>query len=341
MILQRIRERVVKSADRSIRFFRLTVFLLVCMLGVSWWLARKVEAQVGEVLLGLGAQMMRLEGSTQGEPARVAFNGLHFNVLQGSVARPMDDVLDEFEGRCERGYRAMHSEMRELVASDQLLEHEEQLPEGAAPHLAEEAERFEREGKFGTLRKVDGLNGFVACFAPSEDEASPAGLLANIERYSRSADLSAFGDMRYVFVQGYEEEGEDRTHVVGLWTDDPIVMSELFPADRDAPGHDPEGLGRPPGSRRMISAAVEGQPYGLFLYHREGAHLAGTLTFLRRDLEERGWHIVPPTEDTRELSEGEMLHAIAGERVVSYVVRETEQATLTSVLLAEADPSSP
>lgn len=343
MFLQSILRRTKKSADFYIRFLRLSVFLLVSALGVTWFLTQRVEAQVGEMLLGLGEQMMRLEGSTQGEPSVVAFNGLPVQILQGSVDQPMDEVLDEFESRCASHYSELNQELGALVEAGLWRgEGEPRLDDPTEQQmiarLEEEVDRVEAGDEVGVLRRVDGFNGFVACFQPPEGQTAPNGLLGAIETFGQTEDLSAFGNMRYVFVEGYEEDGEARTHVVSMWTDEPIVMRDLFPVDgADAPGSDPEGLARPPSSRRTLSATVEGQPYGLYLYRRDGDHADGTLRFLRRSLEEAGWAVVP-NDETHALSEGEMINAIQGDRVVTYVVNASSGATTTSIMTSWADP---
>ena len=49
--------------------------------------------------------------------------------------------------------------------------------------------------------------------------------------------------------------------VVTAWTSGPLLMDSVFPTSGDAPGTDPEQAGRPPESRRLMTAGVDGSPY--------------------------------------------------------------------------------
>src|SRR5262249_24528959 len=70
--------------------------------------------------------------------------------------------------------------------------------------------------------------------------------------------------LRYLFAEKTES---GRTHLLAVWTDGPFNMYALFPnTPGDTPGTDPKDAPRPPNSVRVLTADVEGTPYGVRVY---------------------------------------------------------------------------
>jgi hypothetical protein len=53
---------------------------------------------------------------------------------------------------------------------------------------------------------------------------------------------------------------------VTLWSDGPLPIGRMFPAEGDAPGTDSTLVPRPAGSRRTLSAAIDGYPAAVRIY---------------------------------------------------------------------------
>ena len=56
------------------------------------------------------------------------------------------------------------------------------------------------------------------------------------------------------------------SRVVTLWSEGSLDLGRMFPAAGDAPGTDSSVVPRPAGSRRTLSASVEGFPAAIRIY---------------------------------------------------------------------------
>jgi hypothetical protein len=140
----------------------------------------------------------------------------------------------------------------------------------------------------GILRETSGDSGVVACIV--RDDGQPAGGLASLTRnlgaMMKSGDLGALGRLRYVFA---EKTRSGRTHVVAAWTEGPFNVFALVPgAGQDAPGSDPAQAPRPPRAQRILSADVEGVPYGVRVYDSAGTP-AEVVGVYDREMAALGW----------------------------------------------------
>lgn len=81
-----------------------------------------------------------------------------------------------------------------------------------------------------------------------------------------AADAGSFG-LRYVFVRPAASGG---SHVLVAWTEGRLELGAMFPASGDASGSDVDGLPRPPGAVRLLSARVPHRGYALAAYRVAG-----------------------------------------------------------------------
>jgi hypothetical protein len=141
----------------------------------------------------------------------------------------------------------------------------------------------------GVIRKEGAARGAVACLARDGSEGS-AGFLRGVHAMLASGDLAELGKLRYVVVE--RSPGATRTHVVAAWTDGPFHLGALFPkGEKDAPGSDPLGAPRPEGSRRLLTASLEGVPYGVRVYDAASAP-AEVLAGYDRAMPGQGWRAI-------------------------------------------------
>jgi hypothetical protein len=245
--------------------------LIALFVGVvaGGWAYHRARAQVGESLMGLGAQMMAYaDARSQDAPRDLVLNGEVIRFSSGTADRTADQVLDFFEARCASSDGGLYEQVRAV--------HEAQPDVVSAPPERGMA-----------LREDDGARGYVACI----DFGSSIGfgeLTARIDRYGESGDVSDIGEMRYVFVEQYEQDGAARTHFVTMWTTGSFNIGRMFPEEGDAPGRDIEGVGRPPGARRVLTGFERGVPYSMSVYQSREDE-ADLERFYRRALEREGF----------------------------------------------------
>lgn len=265
------------------------------------WTYHRARAQVGETLLDLGANMMRYaEARNQDAPRDLMLNGERIRFSSGTAARTTADVLDFFETRCEQADGGLSEQLEALRASGALQS--SSLGSSGNRTLA--------------LREDNGQRGYVACI-DFKSSVGPSELVQRIQRFGETGDVSEIGEMRYVFAQQYEHEGELRAHFVALWTTDSFNVARMFPEDGDAPGHDIEGVSRPATARRVLTGFERGQSYVLNVYQTREDE--GALDRFYRDaLTNEGFAVVEAVSPTS-ADAPRTLIAERGERMVTIV----------------------
>jgi hypothetical protein len=227
---------------------RLVAYTAVVSLGIGLVAVRSVYGDVKSSALSLGHELGKLGDVGTKRPLRL--NGEPIFIVSTTEDASVTEVLNQTEARCKAGSAGMAAELEHL--SEAL---KQQLPADVSGSRAA-----------GILRETSGDSGVVACLV--RDDGQPAGglgkLAGNLGEMMRSGDLGALGRLRYVFA---EKTRSGRTHVVAAWTEGPFNLFALVPgAGVDAPGSDPAQAPRPPRSQRILSADVEGVPYGVRVY---------------------------------------------------------------------------
>ncbi len=312
-------------ARRSLRklpaLLRVLVFLLAVWAGFAYLAVRQAEADVHEVMLGLGAELMRYPGSTQGVVRDVEFNGAVVHLMSGSVRQPVDAVLDHFEAKCMELDR-MHEQIAEMQAVGTL---------GAGDPADSDS----------VIRHDFGPTAFVACLDPGEnhDNGDAASIAERVAAFLDSGDLSEVGALRYAYVERHRDGDQEVSQIISMYTDSPINIYEMFPAEGDAVGSDVDGIPRPPDSRRLLSSRVAGQPYGMTLYATEDHSPEELNTWYRARLPEAGWQELAGRAGERVTVDGAETFAVSqGDRVITLLFTESEGVTSASILSSDQEP---
>lgn len=101
-------------------------------------------------------------------------------------------------------------------------------------------------------------NGIVFCFLQGRE--TPTNFKEAFDKFSKTRDLGALGVLRYTFAKTVPS---GRTQIFSLSTGESFHADALAGAER---GEDPQGVPPPPGGKRLLSARVEGTPYGVYVY---------------------------------------------------------------------------
>ena len=301
------------------KVLRVLVFIIAVWAIALMATAHRVEAEVQEIMLGLGSEMMHMPDANEGRVRQMNFNGAPIQFRTARAARPMAEVLDFFEQRCQA---------RDGRIGEQIEE--------AMNELGEEVETRDVDG---TMRFDTSRRGYVACFDMGEEKQDHEALTSRIQRFIESGDLSEVGHMRYMFAEAVEE---DETFVVTIFSDQAVNIYDMFPSEGDAPGADPQGVPRPSDSRRILSANESGRPYGMFLYvHESGSEPAQVERRYREELmPSAGWIPVAWRDDERVRVDGAFVSAWKkDERLVTLTFAENEGVATTSVLTSDELPN--
>jgi len=198
------------------------------------------------------------------ERARVDVNGEHLWVASAISTLPVRDILERFESACrEQGARGTtwgsgseHDAPDERLSLNKLLDTD-------------------------VIRSERGDEGALICFPHEGSNTSHANRLAE---FLRTKDIGRLGRIRYTSVRHHG----DQSHVQTFWTDGALRLDHLVGMGPAEPGFDNPDLPRPIRSRRTLSTAVDGTPYGARGYIST-AKPEEVLTAFRQEMLERGW----------------------------------------------------
>ena len=316
------RDRAKRAVPTVMRVLRVAGVLVAVYLIALIFAARQAAAEVDELMLGLGAEMLRFPNSTQREARTVSLNGAAIQMMTGITDRPIDEVLAYFEARCQERDGGVSETVRRIL--------DERNDLGVVPSDVDT-----------TLTMNTGTRGFVACLDPGDDAdlSSSETLLARAERALQTGRIGELGHLRYIYVERYtEEQGRFGTHIVSIFSDDDLDVKQLFPERGDAPGVDPEGVPRAEGMQRILSAFAVGMPYGMTIYTTEG-DASRLASWYRRELPRAGWELVEMRPGERVQIDGQYLvTGVLEERLVTVVVGGQDELTTVTVLTSDEEP---
>ena len=156
-----------------------------------------------------------------------------------------------------------------------------------------------RSGRFlDPVYRFEGPEGgVVACLDMGEEEMTMRELGERIDRFDHSHDVHDVGDIRYVMARPSEGGG---SHFVTFWTDGSFDLDEVAARDgHDAGGTDLEGVPRPPGAYRTMSASEHGNPDCAVQYMGSSMTEWELEHFYEQQLVAQGWTLVPVPEENQ------------------------------------------
>ena len=275
---------------------RLWFFLATVCALASAFLLRSVRADVGEVLWGVGAEVMRYPDAPHEPVRQLQLNGIRVSFRTQTVDAPVEDVLAHYEALC-------------------------------GTTIAMQSARGDSDG-------------YVACLDMG-DGPQDLGMLANrVLRFAKNGDLQEVGDLRYVRARRVMSSSGDKTFLLTMWADSAVNLYRMLPrAGADAVGRDLDGVPRPPGSQRILSAWEARQPSGVVIYRVVAKSAEELESFYRIELPRNGWRIIErhPSESI-EIDGIHMISAGKDHRLVTVLSRTGETSHTVLTILA-SEPS--
>lgn len=248
----------------SFGVLRVSVYGVVVFTALAWWAGGSARGAADEASLRFGRQLDQLR-DVLGTTKTLDLNGERLHVSTAMVELDVGAALDRFEQLC--------------------AEHPSALLQSLDAAVAPSARRGT-----GVIRSAPGDDGVVLCFVQRGEPRSP---VAMAEAFLETRDLSAIGDLVYVYAK---KTTSGRTHLITVWTRGSFKILDLFPAQGDSPGTDSLLAVRPPHSRRLLSGTTPDAPYGLRVYESERAPEA-LLEPVHEAMQQRGWKPLDPSPE--------------------------------------------
>jgi hypothetical protein len=256
---------------------RAAAFCAICLAVGLLLASHSVAGQLEEKGLSLGRDLLPLSDLLEGTH-KVYFNGETIYLASTVTTQDKGAVLDRFEATCREH-------------SGGLIEEFDRLPAAKKKQYSEKAPLM-WSLRFGMVRRENKDEGLVMCFAQKDG----GGLRAVVQRLgevAKTGELGALGNLRYAYVKRTEKGG---SHVLTTFTEGKFNLFRALGRGAEAPGQDPPGVPRPPGSRRMLSVSADGAPYGVQSYQTD-QKAADVVAFYRNTLAQAGWQRAVADDD--------------------------------------------
>lgn len=239
---RRLVARGLALAGRTLRVTTYCSFASLCLAALG---AHVAQGDLSEASIRLGKTLERF-GDLTSDSSGVLLNGATMRLATALTDEPVQVVLDRYEKECSDRPGVLSRAMREVVAA---RFGGRTVPPGAM--------------RLGVVRSSDDQGGMVVCFADDRSSTQVPSALGHIRAFLDTHDLAAFGSLRYAIAH---VTPDGRTRVRTIWTEGPLPVDAMFPAQGDAPGGDSAIAPRPPESRRLVAAAAQGEPYAVRTY---------------------------------------------------------------------------
>jgi hypothetical protein len=229
---------------------------------------RAARAEVANQSLVVGRQMMELTNAQQNDITNVTLNGQSMFVGSSLSQEPVDDILNRYEKHCRENQAQSPDAWRAVGAKDGKVT----------------VDTIGGDFNSGVLRAGDEREGTVVCFVRSSQ--SKASVTEALKALNDTGELGAIGSLRYVYAK---KTKKGNTHILTGWTLDKFNIGQFMPEeDKDVPGSDFAELPRPESSHRVLSARVEGTPFGMNVYRSDQAPDKVAADF-DAQLSKKGW----------------------------------------------------
>ncbi|MCB9666542.1 MAG: hypothetical protein H6715_00245 [Myxococcales bacterium] len=253
------------------RTLRVLFFIVVAYGAIFWFASRSVKADVEQMLLSVGGEMMHYGRAThQDAPRTISLNGQTLKLSVGTTKDSLQEVLDHYERRCNLKDGGLSNELAEAYKQNG-----HQLSKGQKKLL-------------GTIVRQDGGGkGFVVCLDAGTQKRHWKDWIAHLSRFVQSGNISEVGEIRYL----YAERHKHTTTLVTLWADGALNVFHMFPNSGDAPGFDLPDVPRPKEAKRLLSAGEEGFSQSVHIYAANTMTGNQLFDFYHQALLTAGWRI--------------------------------------------------
>jgi hypothetical protein len=255
---------LIRGAARLARAL-LVASALTLALGLAG--LRAANARAGEALIDFGREFSNVVGTRPYLARRLTVNNVELRFASGSAPLDLRETMAKMHAWC-RTQSGISSAPAARALANVLSPRDAGLLDGVY--------RYETKNA-----------GVVACI-DTGGNLMLDDLTARLRRFAKTGNLASLGQLRYALLR----RSQRSTTVLLLWTEGPVSFFDMFPKMGDAPGTDPPGLPRPNNSRRLLSAAEQGQQSAITVYAVERDTPSQLREWYKRALSARGWTLV-------------------------------------------------
>ena len=297
---------------------RVLVFALTVYAGLSVWAVYRANADVENMLLGMGEELMAFPGETE-EARQLKVNGAAISLRTQVVSQPVDQVLAHYKATCAKQNAGFAPE-KEIALLN--------APNAAAQEAVDEAFDLTMHGRTDQA-------GFVTCLDLAEQAVGYKAFVARALKAVETGDLSDIGQMRYAYAKRSVDD-DNKTFLLTMWTEQGINLYDMFPqGGQDVPGYDAPDVPRPEGTQRIWSAWEEGQPYAANIYNSHKLPVEALESFYHAELPAAGWRLLTTKTSPIEVDGTQVIGAQKGERVLAFLLRDDKEGPTITILTTE------
>jgi hypothetical protein len=250
-------------------WFRVIGYCAVLSVFTGAFQLRHARAEVADQSVVVGRRIMSVVDTTTADVTKVMLNGETIFVGSSLSDESPSTVLTRYAQHCEANAAQSPEEWKKLADADSKN----------IPSVTGQGATVTRGG--------DGSEeGTVLCF--TRTAGSRASLSDAVTNFAQTGELGALGSLRYVYAK---KTGTGGTHILAAWTLDSFNIKKLAPeGTEDVRGEDFKELplARPDHSQRILSARVDGMPYGINIYESDQEPAAVAAAFDQK-LIKQGW----------------------------------------------------
>lgn len=296
--MHKLSQIVIKAWSLVPNMLRLSAFIAVVYVIAMALAVHRVRAEVEQMMLGLGEELMRYPGAQHESARQVFFNGAAIELRVDTVPGSMGEVLGHYERLCQQ----YDGELGEELAD--LMKHKE------VAQKLEASAKLDPSLLDGVMAAQTDRAGFVLCLDMGSERRGLDKLAERAKRMMTTGDLGEIGHLRYAWAKPIEGAETERTFLLTMWSDTELNLFRMLPMDgRDVDGRDVVDVPRPVKSTRILSSWESGKPYGVTMYAAEGQSPDALERHYQSLLPEHGWRLVEP--------QAHHAYKLSGERVVA------------------------
>lgn len=267
------RRRTAAQRKHVAGLFRLLGFTAACGVVCAGLSIRAARAEVTNEAMNVGRQMVELAHTLNTDVTPVTLNGQPMYVGSSLSQESPRAVLDRYEELCKSNLAQSPKSWQEMATKPG----EKPVNNGDIMNS-------------GIMRSDSGSEGTVLCFVKGPNSKGTA--MEAFKALGETGELGAVGELRYVFAK---KTKKGNTHVLTGWTTAKFNLKDMMPPDedKDVPGEDFSEVPRPEGSRRVLSARIQGTPFGVNTYTTDTAP-AKIVEQYDQTLLKQGWVGIDP-----------------------------------------------
>jgi len=264
------------GSKRVLGTLRVLTYGSVVCAGLFVYSYRSAKADIGKSSMQVGRDLAEVADLLQ-ETTQIRLNDQPVYVASAVTQEPLSDVLDRFDKHCATSPGTLGEAWKGLAKSGKSLDAKTDTKAAALVSA-------------GIVHHETRKEGVVLCLVKGSE--SRGTLTEAAQAFTKTHDLGVLGKLRYVYAQ---VTPQGNTMVLTVWTEDKFNLGAVFPAEGEAPGKDPEGISRPPESKRLMSIDIANTPFGTFVY-RSKQEPAQLVDFYDAEMNAKGWIIIDPDQ---------------------------------------------